>query len=224
MGESWVRGEALAEARIIQLEYSRVTSAIAISLQAVLDPLLRLDPEILPRLAALDGAVIAIEVEGLGLTFYLLPAPNGIRVMDRYEGEPTVRILGAPLTLARQWFGQRAGGEIKVEGDVVVGREFQTILACLDIDWEEVWSRIVGDAAAHQIDRLWRGLRGWRQQAGDTLRRDGVEYLQQELRALPPRPVIEQFLSAVDTLREDSDRLSARLERLRRRLAANDSD
>lgn len=199
-----------------------MTSPIAVGLEAVLDPLLRLDPEIPPRLAALEDTVIAIEVEGLGLIIYLLPGANGIQVMDRYDGEPTVRIRGTLPALARQWFGQRADGGIKVEGDVAVGREFQTILARLDIDWEEWWSRIVGDAAAHQLGRFWRGVRDWRRQAGDTLRRDGVEYLQRELRALPPRVAVEQFLNAVDTLREDTDRLTARLERLRRRLAASD--
>jgi ubiquinone biosynthesis protein UbiJ len=197
---------------------------MAVGLEALLGPLLRLDPEIPPRMAALDGAVIAIEVEGLGLRVYLLPGANGIRVMDRYEGKPTVRIRGAPLALARQVFGQRASGEIEVEGDVAVGREFQTILARLDIDWEELGSGIVGDAAAHQLGRFWRGLRDWRQRTGDTLRRDGIEYLQQELRALPPRTAVEQFLGAVDTLREDADRLNARLERLRRRLTASDPD
>jgi ubiquinone biosynthesis protein UbiJ len=207
-----------------------VTSpVIAIGLEAVLDPLLRLDPEIPPRLAALDGTVIAIEVDGLGLlnaglTVYLLPSASGIRVRDRCEGEPTVRIRGAPLALARQWFGRWGGGEIKVEGDVAVGRELQTILARLDIDWEELGSRIVGDAAARQIGCFWRGLRGWRRQTGATLRRDGVEYLQQELRALPSRAAVEQYLNAVDALREDADRLTARLERLRRRLAADDPD
>jgi ubiquinone biosynthesis protein UbiJ len=199
-----------------------ISPVIAVGLEALLGPLSRLDPEIPPRLAALGGAVIALEVEGLGLTLYLLPGPEGIRVMDQYDGEPTVRIRGAPLALARQWFGQRAGGEIEVAGDVTVGRELQTILARLDIDWEEGWSRIVGDAAAHQIGRFWRGLRDWRRQAGAALRRDGGEYLQQELRAVPPRAQVEQFLHAVDLLREDADRLTARLERLRRRLAASD--
>ena len=201
------------------------SSVLAAGLEAALDPLLRLDPEIRPRLAALDGAVIALEVAGLGLTVYLLPGADGIRVLDEYAGEPTVRVRGTPLALAQQGFGQRSsGGAITIEGDVTVGREFQILLARLEFDGEEFGSRILGDAAAHQLGRLWRGLRGWREQTGATLRRDGVEYLQQELRVLPPRPEVERFLSAVDTLRDDVERLNARLERLRRRLATVDPD
>ena len=198
-------------------------AVIAAGLETALNRYLRLDPDILPRLAALDGTVIAIEPEGVGLSFYLLPGASGIRVMDRYEGESTVRIRATPLALARQWRGQRvAGGEIAVEGDVAVGREFQAILAQLDIDWEEQLSKVVGAAVAHQLGNLWRGFRGWGRRTSDILLRDGAEYLQQELRALPPRHAVEQFLSAVDTLREDADRLAARIERLRRHLAAGD--
>lgn len=202
---------------------SRATAIIAAGLEAALDQVLRLDPDIRPRLAALEGKVIAIEPEGLGLTLYLLPGVTGIQVVDQCAGEPTVRVRGTPLALARQWRGRgTSGGDTIIEGDAAVGREFQTVLTHLDIDWEEQLSRLLGDAVAHQAGRFWRGFRSWGQQAGDILRRDGGEYLQRELRALPPRPAVEQFLSAVDALREDADRLAARIERLRRRLATDD--
>lgn len=194
-------------------------AVIAASLEAVLNPVLRLDPDTQSRLAALEGKVIAIEPEGLGLTLYLLPGARGVRVLDQYAGEPTVRIRGALLTLARQWRGRGTSGEVTIEGDATVGREFQTALARLDIDWEEPLSRLVGDAAAHQMSRCWRDFQSWGRRTSDILRRDGGDYLQHELRVLPPRPAVEQFLSAVDGLREDTDRLAARIERLRRRLA-----
>jgi len=196
-----------------------VTPAVtAASLETALNLVLRLDPEILPRLGTLSGHVIAIEPSGMAMTFYLLPKPGGIQVMDRCETEPSVRIRATPAALFRQWRGRRAGGgEIVIEGDVGVGREFQTILARLDIDWEEQLSRVVGDVVARRLGGLWDGLRAWSGRTGDVLLRDGGEYLQQELRVLPPRQAIEQFLNAVDLLREDADRLAARVERLRRR-------
>ena len=189
----------------------------AASLETALNLVLRLDPEMLPRLGTLSGHVIAIEPSGMAMTFYLLPKPGGIQVMDRCETEPSVRIRATPAALFRQWRGRRAGGgEIVIEGDVGVGREFQTILARLDIDWEEQLSRVVGDVVARRLGGLWDGLRAWSGRTGDVLLRDGGEYLQQELRVLPPRQAIEQFLNAVDLLREDADRLAARVERLRR--------
>lgn len=199
-------------------------TVLAAGLETAFNRIVRLDPDVLPRLAALNGKIIAIELEGLGMTFFMLLGAGGVHVVDQYEGEPTVRIRAAPLTLARQWRGYQAvAGELAIEGDAAVGREFQAILAQMDIDWEEQLSTVVGDAAAHQIGVIWRDFRNWGRRTGDTLWRDGADYLRHELRALPPRPAVEQFLSAVDTLREDADRLAARIERLRRRLAAGDS-
>ncbi len=193
-------------------------AVIAASLETALNLVLRLDPGMLPHLGTLSGHVIAIEPSGMAMTFYLLPESGGIQVTDRCEVEPSVRIRATPAALFRRWGGRRAGGdEITIEGDAGVGREFQAILARLDIDWEEQASRAVGDVVARQLGGLWRGWRGWRQRTSDVLLRDGGEYLQQELRLLPPRQVIEQFLNAVDLLREDADRLAARVERLRRR-------
>lgn len=196
---------------------------IAAGLETALNRYLRLDPEAWPRLAELEGAVIAIEPEGLGVTLYLLPGSQGIRVADHCESEPTVQIRGAWPALIRQWRGQAVGGEISVEGDSAVGQQFQTLLARLNIDWEEHLSKVVGDALAHQLGTLWRGFHDWRKSAATTLLHDGGEYLQQELQALPPRPAVESFLSAVDVLREDADRLEARIVRLRRQWAGDDS-
>lgn len=194
---------------------------IAAGLETTFNSMLRLDPDTQARLATLEGRVIAIEPEGLGLTFYLLPNAKGIRVMDHYEGEVTVYIRGAPLALARQWRGLHStDGGIAVEGDTAVGSEFQAALARLDIDWEEQLSKVVGDAAAHQVGQFWYGFRSWSRRSGDTLLRDGVEYLQQEKQVLPSRYAVEQFLGAVDVLREDADRLAARIERLRQQLAS----
>ncbi|MCP5158737.1 MAG: SCP2 sterol-binding domain-containing protein [Gammaproteobacteria bacterium] len=195
---------------------------IIAGLENALNRYLRLDPEVLPRLAELEGAVIAIEPEGLDLTLYLFPGSKGIQVNNRYEGESTVRIRGALPALIRQWRGQSVGGQITVDGDSIVGRQFQTLLARLDIDWEEQLSTVVGDMLAHRFGTLWHGLRRWSQQTSATLLRDGSEYLQQELRALPPRSAVESFLGAVDLLREDADRLEARMARLRRQLAGGD--
>lgn len=197
---------------------------IATGLEAALNRLLQLDPEAQSRLAELADAVIAIDLDGLGLSVYLQAAANGVRVLSGYDGEPTVRIGGTPLALARHWRGDKsAGNALTMTGDAAVARQFQTLLTQLDIDWEEQLSRKIGDVAAYQLGRFWRGFRAWSRQSADALLRDSSEYVQYELQALPPRPAVEQFLSAIDTLREDADRLAARIVRLRRLAQSGDS-
>ena len=192
---------------------SKPAAALAAGLETALNRYLSLDPDLFPLLAELAGVVIAIEPQGLGLTLYLFPDAQGIRIADAYDGEPTVRIRGAPLALLQQWRGQPA--ELAIEGDAVIARRFQTVLNRLDIDWEEQLAQVVGDHAAHQLGRFWRALQGWGRQTSTTLLQDGGEYLQHELRVLPPRSAVEAFLSAVDDLREDVGRLEARVIRLR---------
>jgi ubiquinone biosynthesis protein UbiJ len=72
----------------------------------------------------------------------------------------------------------------------------------------------VGDVTAHQIGNLVRTASGWGRKAAATLAANVSEYLQEESRDLVTRTELEEFLSAVDELRESADRLQARLERL----------
>lgn len=193
-------------------------------LETVLEAALRLDPVTLERLADLAGKTIAITVDGLGWTFYCQPDASGVRVRTQYAAVPAVEIRGPPLALAQLWRNpERGGAEVRITGDAGLARRLQNTLAGLEIDWEEQLAGLVGDVAAHQLGRLGRGARAWSRQAAETARHTGADYLQYELQLLPPRWKIEQFLNAVDDLREDADRLQARLARLHR-LTGNDPD
>jgi ubiquinone biosynthesis protein UbiJ len=57
---------------------------------------------------------------------------------------------------------------------------------------------------------------GWTRKAATTSVRNIAEYLGHERRDLVPRNEAEQFLRGVDSLREDVDRLAARIEHLTR--------
>jgi ubiquinone biosynthesis protein UbiJ len=154
---------------------------------------------------------------GLRFTLYLLPGPSGIRVLDSHTGVPDVLIRGTPLALARQALngGRTATNSgVEVQGDVQLGKSVQRLLAAADIDWEEQFSLLVGDVAAHQIGNVVREIRAWGREALDRVLKNTAEYLQEEVRDLPPSGAVGDFLNAVDTLRSDTDRLEARINRL----------
>ena len=185
-------------------------------LETALNRYLRLDADALTRLKTFSGKVIAVEFQGLGLTLYFLPGPDGIQVADVYAGASDVLIRGTPLALFRQTRpgGPTAAGDLEIEGDVHLGKDFQALLAGIQIDWEEHLSRWVGDAAARQIGQAVGSLRAWGRTAADALLRNAGAYLQQEVRDLPPKGAMEACLDAVDTVRADTDRLEARIRRL----------
>ena len=89
--------------------------------------------------------------------------------------------------------------------------------ADVDIDWEEHLSRLVGDVVAHEVGGAARAARAFGRRAGRTAEQNLREYLQEEARLLPTRYELKELLDAVDVLRDDVERLAARVERLRRR-------
>jgi len=96
------------------------------------------------------------------------------------------------------------------------GAEFRELALLLRPDIEEDLSLSVGDVPAHQLGRFARAALGWTRKAASTTVRNAAEYLAHERRDLVPRSEAEQFLQGVDTLREDVDRLAARIDLLTR--------
>ena len=195
-----------------------VPQAALAMLETAVNGALALDPETVARLGALSGKVVAMELQGTGIVLFMLPGREGIRLMGHYEGEPDTTLSGTPLALLRLGGGQPGeglfSGDVKIHGDVELGRRMQRILGGLDIDWEEHLSHLTGDVVAHQLGNLARNMMRWGRRAADNLQRDLVDYVQEERRDLPSRPELDEFLAAVDTLRSDVDRLAARLDRL----------
>jgi len=195
-------------------------STLAAALESALNLYLGQDPESARRSAALQGKVIALSITGTGLTLYFLPDADGLQVLGHYEGDIDTRLSGSPLGFARLGLDRREDalfqGAVKIDGDTAVGQQFQELLAGTDWDWEEQLSRVTGDVFAHQAGRLAaRAARLWRD-SRETLAADCSEFLQEEARLLPTRIEVAYFLDAVDRLRDDTERLAARVERLLR--------
>jgi ubiquinone biosynthesis protein UbiJ len=199
-----------------------VPALVLAGLEITLNRYLSLDPETLSRLAGMTGKLIAVELRGVGITLYMAPHSGGIQLLRECDGGADAVISGTPMALARVGIGEERGllfaGEVEIRGDVTLGQRFESVLRELDIDWEEQLSHLVGDAAAHQVGNLVRDALQWGAKSVDTLGRDLTEYLQEESRQLPQRDEVNKFLAAVDVLRNDVERLDARVKRLQARI------
>jgi ubiquinone biosynthesis protein UbiJ len=74
---------------------------------------------------------------------------------------------------------------------------------------------------AHQFGRFTRAAFGWGQKAAQTTVRNVAEYLAHERQHLVPRAEGDQLLKGVDHLREDVDRIEARIDLLAQKLASH---
>lgn len=171
------------------------------------------------RLQALQGKLICLHISNPDVQLYFLPTADQVRVTTRYAAAPDVTIHGSALGLMRLSASNDAGKAmlehgIKIDGDMGLGNHFSQILREIDVDWEELLSRAVGDVVAHHLGQVVRNAQGWLGDSSHAMRLNTQEYLQEEARVVPADAEIRQYLDAVDTLRADTDRLEARLKRL----------
>lgn len=186
-------------------------------LEQGLNRLIGLDTGTRDRLAPLHGRVIRIDLSGSGIELNFIPGHDGqLQILGSIEGQPDCTLSGSPFDLLRasdssQGPAQLFSGKVRIEGDTRTAQRFSEALAGLDIDWEEQLSHLTGDIAAHEIGRGVRAAMREGSRVGRSARDNLSEYLTEEARLLPHRFEVEDFLAEVDALRDDCERLAARI-------------
>lgn len=197
-------------------------------IETAINSILALDPATLDALARFQGKVIAMELEAKAktplMTLYLLPGKSGVIVLSQYAGEADTTLAGTPLALAKMSLASKVGGpdasdvlfsgEVNIRGDIELGQSFKRVLDKMEIDWEEHLSQITGDIVAYNVGNSLRQFGSWWKQSATTLAQDAAEFLQQEDARLPLDTEMQEFTQAVDTIRDDVERLQARIQRL----------
>jgi ubiquinone biosynthesis protein UbiJ len=110
------------------------------------------------------------------------------------------------------------GGEVKISGDMEVGRKFQTLFDKLDINLEKKIATYTGETFAYSLGQLFRSSKNWTAETIETFKLNATEFLQEETRDLPAKPEADIFYRQVDDLRMNYDRLTARINRLQSQL------
>jgi len=166
----------------------------------------------------LSGTVVAVRVRNTALAAYFIVSDEVLEVVTSSADEPDVVITGSIITLARMagQSGESAvrDGSLDLTGDAETAGEFQQLLSFAKPDVEEELSGIVGDITAHRLGEIARGVGRWGRSARSTMGANIREYLQEESRDAPSRYEVDTFSSNVSTLRDDVDRVEARLNRL----------
>lgn len=197
---------------------SLLPTALIASLEVALNAALALDPASVTRFSTLSGRIIAMVVEGPALTLYIAPSDDGVRLMDRFDGEADTTLRGTPAALFRMNRGRTGEAMfnrgITIDGDIELGLRLQRTLAQVNIDWEEHLSRLTGDLIAHQLGNGVRGLFALGHRAVETFKLNSADYLHYETESLATRFEMDRFLGEVDLLRDDVERLAARIQRL----------
>lgn len=195
-------------------------------IESALNAYLRLDGEALENGASLEGKIIALKIKSPELTLYFLPNTRDIQVLGEYAGTPDATISGSVAGLMRLGTSNDSvssllESDVEILGDLRSAEVFSQILSEASIDWEEILSKWVGDAAAFQVGSAVRRLNGWVKESAESMKLNTAEYLSEESRVLPAEAEVREFMDEVDDLAMSVDRLAVRIQALQASDSAN---
>lgn len=171
-------------------------------------------------LSRVAGRSLELRLAATPLRLRFAAGSDGVSLGMGGETPADATIEGTPFTFARLALGNpmeslRAGGA-QVTGDAEIAQGFQRLFEAAQPDFEEELSRLTGDVAAHHLANLARGAADFGRRARDTFAQNVAEYLTEESHDVPYRAEVEDFVNGVDSLRESTDRLEARIAGLER--------
>ena len=188
-------------------------------LQIAINRYLDYDPEAPKQLAEMQGKVVALNFEPLDVELFLIITREGLDICEQLSAPADTTITGSPLSLAMMGLQESStaslfAGDVRIEGDMELGTQFQAFLKNIEVDWEEPLSKITGDVVANQIGEFVSGLSSWMQETTNTNALNVSEYFREEQNMLPSKFEVERFKKGIDELRLSTDRLEAKVQRL----------
>jgi len=193
---------------------------LAAMLESAINRLLDLDDDSRSRMERLEGRMLQLEIEGVGITLFFAFNGHQVEVGTRSSYVPDTVISGSPAALfamaapdeMASWGSSRS--RVKITGDANLARDLERLFSRLDPDWEGRISRVFGDVWGHQIAA---SLRAGAEQARDTAGSAGSmlsEYLEQNRAPVIRREELDDFAEAVDDTRRSAELLESRIHRL----------
>lgn len=181
------------------------------SLSALIDQALRTDAEAQKRLNAMGQCTIRLEL--FPLPAIGLRIDSGKLTVESPEEQADLAASGHLVAFVRYVLSDRADG-IRLEGEGEIAQDFRDFLTTLDIDWEELLSRVVGDVPARLMMRTLEECRQVARNFNAAAEGNARDYLHEESELLPRASELDRFVREVDRLRDDLERLELRLDRI----------
>lgn len=200
------------------------------ALEAALNRALALDPDTRDGLRALDGRRVALALDGGDLALQLRVDGERLAV-GPVDGADTPDLsvrssLGALVSQLPSLLGGLSGrddappvGRMHISGDADLARRLQRLAKRFDPDWQKPFAAVFGDVLGVQIANAVAAALRQARINGQNLAQTAAEYVTEESRDVVSRAELDAFHDDVDVLRDDAERLAARVSRLRTTLA-----
>lgn len=190
------------------------------ALEIALNRLLALDPDTQADLSRLEGRRISLALEAPALALEISVDQGQLKVGPAQAEEADLGIRASLAgALAQLPFLRAANaapvGKVRINGDAELARTLQQLAKGFDPDWDKPFADLFGSILGPQV------ARGFREafQTGTTLAkkfgRDAADFVTEESRDVLGKAELAAFNDDVDSLRDDAERLIARVNRLR---------
>jgi len=214
---------------------------LAATLETAVNRLLAMDENSPRRLQQVNGRRVLLQMEGLGIDLWFRFTAHRVRVsLDPVPAEsdsettgeddeisPDTTISGTPVALFSMAVpdGDGAwglpGSRVKISGDATLARDLERLFSRLEPDWEGQLSGLLGDVMGHQVAAGARGAVQQAREAAKTMESITTEYFSRPQGPLAQGEEIREFSEAVDSIRDATDRLEARIRVLKQRREQN---
>jgi len=194
-------------------------------LEAALNRALALDPETRESLRALDDRRVELTLASPPLALQLRVEGDRLVVgpVDAAR-EPDLSVrstLGALLAQLPALFGSGVGrddappiGGMRISGDADLARRLQRLAERFDPDWQQPFAAVFGDVLGVQIANACASALKQARTLGENFAETAAEYVVEESRDVVGRDELAAFHDDVDALRDDFERLAARVARI----------
>jgi len=198
---------------------SALPSPLNVVIEQAISALLKMDTDTRERLLSLDGKVVQLNISRPELSVVLSIVDQQVLVIGQTD-TPADTTINTSFSALRSLANRKAHidrRDIKIEGDIRLGKQIRDIVSSVDPDWQEALSPFFGDTLVHQISVVGKSLSTWLDRTHSSMRQNTSEYLQEEIEVLAPNSEVKTFCIEVDELRAHVDRLNARLNRIEQR-------
>lgn len=199
---------------------------VSLTLENVIESIVRLDPDTQRRLAGIEGKTIRINVQNPTLSVQLCIVDGSVCIINNNDDPADTTISGTLTALKSLSHSSDAlyRRDVLIEGDLGLGQKLREILAGLDPDWQDALSPVLGDALTHRLDRAQQRVNRWLKRTARSTQQNTSEFLQEEIELVAPASQVQRFCNEVDELRAAADRLEARIRLFEQQRQTSDHD
>jgi ubiquinone biosynthesis protein UbiJ len=195
--------------------------------------LIEVDPDRAAYFAPIDGRTMHLSViatpafadagtESI-LEFFITAEYDRFAVTATSDAQPDARIRGTAPQFLRVLTGPRTPQAVRasglhIDGDVDLVQAFADTAQQLDVDFEALAARYVGDLPARKLSLTVNRIQRFVDRTRNAFFEDQGYYLREDSGLLVTPEEVDAFVARVDDLRSDCERLTQRVNRLHQQI------